>query len=397
MKISIKKSGVLLIGFVLMLCAGLIFAWSIFVEPIERDLGFDRSQTSAVFTIILSISIMGQILAGSIVIKRSTRIPFLIAAILLAAGFFGASALKSIFELYLFLGIFCGLGIGVIYNAVMSSIIRQFPESPGLTSGLMLMGFGLGGLVLGSLSAQLLVSCGWRSTFRIFSLLFGGLSLAGSIVVGSRAGKQEPVKDFSVEKQNNDISPLNMIRDKSYVFFFMWAVLSTATSIIVIGHAALCAADIGANVKTAALATGVISIFNSFSRFIFGRIYDRKGHKVAMNGVFAMLLLATTIVTIAYTKLSVLFLFIGYAFVGVSYGSVPPILNSYIKEKFGLKYYGINLGITNLQMAVSSLLGPFIAGIIKNEFGTYLPAFYLMFGFTFLALLFSFGVKKRSK
>ncbi len=395
MKKNTNRWIILLTGFFLMLCAGLVFAWSVFVKPIEDDLGFSRSQTSIVFTIALSVSILGQITAGALVTKRSAKIPFLGASVLLFAGFFLASRLKTLIELYVFFGVFCGFGIGVIYNTVMSTVIKSFPDKPGLASGIILMGFGLGGLVLGSLSVNLMIAFGWRTTFLLFAFLYGLATLAGSFIVKEPKDYHKTISDYVPETP--DVPPLKMIKTVEFITFFIWVTLITAATILIIGHAALCAADIGAGVQIAALASGIISSFNGVSRLFFGKMYDRYGYRASMNLLFVILMAATAIITVAYSMQSIALLFIGYSLVGVSYGGGPPILNSYIKEKFGLKYYGVNLGIMNLQMVLSSLIGPLIAGVIKTNYGTYMPAFYIMFAFAIVSFIVSFGTGRPAK
>lgn len=383
---------ILLTGFILMLCAGLIFAWSVFVVPIENDLGFSRSQTSVVFTIALSISILGQICAGIIITKKSAKIPFLIATVLLVTGFFFASRLQTLIELYIFFGVFCGFAIGIIYNTVMTTVIKSFQDKPGLASGVILMGFGLGGLVLGSLSVNLMLSFGWRTTFSLFAILFGVSAFLASLIIKEPANYHK--KQAALASKVIDVPPLKMIRNKTFIMFFMWATLITAATILIIGHAALCASDIGASVQIAALASGIISTFNGLSRLFFGRMYDNRGQRFSMNVLFVVLMTATATITMAYSTKSISVLFVGYALIGVSYGGGPPILNSFIKDKFGMKYYGVNLGIMNLQMVLSALIGPLIAGVIKTNYGTYLPAFYIMFAFTILSFIVSFGTGK---
>lgn len=385
----------MLTGFILMLCAGLVFAWSVFVKPIENDLGFSRSQTSVVFTIALSVSILGQITAGALVTKKTAKIPFLGASVLLFAGFFFASRLQTLIELYIFFGVFCGFGIGVIYNTVMSTVIKSFPDKPGLASGIILMGFGLGGLVLGSISVNLMISFGWRSTFFMFAFVYSIATLIGSFIVKEPKDYHKITSEYVSEVP--DVPPFKMIKTVEFITFFIWVTLITAATILIIGHAALCAADIGAGVQIAALASGIISSFNGASRLVFGKLYDKFGYRISMNILFVILMCATAIVTTAYSIKSIPLLFIGYSLIGVSYGGGPPILNSYIKEKFGLKYYGVNLGIMNLQMVLSSLIGPLIAGVIKTNYGTYMPAFYIMFAFAIVSFIVSFGTGKPAK
>ncbi|HBN95897.1 MAG TPA: hypothetical protein DDZ66_06330, partial [Firmicutes bacterium] len=135
-----KAWQILLIGFLIMVLAGLIFSWSIFITPIEKDLGFNRKDTSLVFTISLSISILGQIFAGFLKKKTNSFIVFGIPAVLFFLGFTFAARVQTITSLYLSYGLLVGFGIGMVYNAVLAYALDHFTKNLGLASGLLLMG-----------------------------------------------------------------------------------------------------------------------------------------------------------------------------------------------------------------------------------------------------------------
>lgn len=392
---NLRKWLILLLGFVMMLCAGLIFSWSIFISPIENDLGFSRNSTSLVFTISLSVSILGQIIAGIITNKKSARLAFFLATFLLIIGFIGASFVESLYQLYLYYGIFCGLAIGIIYNAVTTVIASWFPDKTGAASGFLLMGFGMSGIVLGTLSAHIITLVGWRQTFIILAIIFTIITLIGSIFMKPPKESHEKSKNHNNDLVN--IHPLKMVGKRSFMMFFCWCVFIASAALLIMGHAAPFAEDMGANIKTAALAAGVISVFNGLARVVFGKLYDTIGNRLTMQLITVTLGIGAIVILIAYNSASLSLLFVGYAIVGTGYGGNPPIVNSFIKEKYGLNYFGVNLGIANIHMALGSLIGPTIAASIKTNYGSYTPAIYIMLVFVLMALVISMKVIKDNK
>ena len=392
---NMNKWLVLLLGFIMMICAGLVFSWSIFISPIESDLGFSRNSTSLVFTISLSVSILGQIIAGIITNRKSARVAFLLATILMIIGFVGSSSVQSLYQLYLYYGIFAGLGIGIIYNAVTTVVASWFLDKTGAASGFLLMGFGMSGIVLGTLSAHIITLVGWRQTFIILAIIFTVVNLIGSVFMKIPQEKHE--KLITEKKNEVNIHPLEMIKKKTFIMFFLWCVFIASASLLLMGHSALLAEDIGGSIKTGALAAGVLSVFNGLARIIFGKLYDTIGNQLTIQLITIILGIGSLVVLLAYNSGSMTMLFAGYALVGTGYGGNPPIVNSFIKEKFGLNFFGINLGIANIHMALGSLIGPTVAASIKTSYGSYTPAIYIMITFALLALVISIRINKDNK
>ena len=88
-----------------------------------------------------------------------------------------ASRINSLPGIYLSYGVFCGFGVGLGYNTAISLTVRWFPDKQGLVSGVTLMGFGFGGMLLGTLGAQMITTLGWRPTFLIFAVVFAVIVL----------------------------------------------------------------------------------------------------------------------------------------------------------------------------------------------------------------------------
>ena len=136
---------------------GLIYAWSLFRTPFaEVFKTWTVAQMSMTFTISMIMFCLGGLIGGHLGKVFGVKLRILISGALLLIGFFMVSTLNpadasgSLTKLYIFYGVFGGGGVGVGYNAVITTITKWFPDKVGLASGIMLMGFGLGGLVLGS-------------------------------------------------------------------------------------------------------------------------------------------------------------------------------------------------------------------------------------------------------
>lgn len=168
------------IGIVLFLFLGLLYAWSLFIAPLEKDFGWTRAQTSLIFTISIIFFCLGGIAGGFITGRKSPGFTILISAILLLCSFAASSQINSLIGIYITYGVISGFGIGLSYNAVISTVTRWFPEKPGVISGFLLMGFGLGAMLLGSTANTLIKAIGWRETFLVLGVAFGIVVFIGS-------------------------------------------------------------------------------------------------------------------------------------------------------------------------------------------------------------------------
>lgn len=97
-----------IIGFLISLTLGLLYAWSIFVVPLEKEFGWSRADTSLAFTISIIFFVVGMILGGKHTDKKGPRVVVSIGAACLTAGFFLASFTGNLVTLYISYGVLCG-------------------------------------------------------------------------------------------------------------------------------------------------------------------------------------------------------------------------------------------------------------------------------------------------
>ena len=108
----------LLMGFMIFLFIGLIYAWSIFVVPLEEAFGWIRSDTSNVFSVVLIFFSLGSLVGGFMTKKFSVKFIVRLSALLLMAGFLLSTRVTSLYQFYITYGVMCSTGVGMSYTSV---------------------------------------------------------------------------------------------------------------------------------------------------------------------------------------------------------------------------------------------------------------------------------------
>ncbi|MDR3271009.1 MAG: MFS transporter [Peptococcaceae bacterium] len=392
----------LILATVSFLFLGMLYAWSIFrVNLTKIFTDWTVTQMSLTFTISMITFCGGSILGGQLFRKFQSRTIFLLSAVLLFAGFLGASYLLkpdnssgSLLTLYVFYGGFCGLGVGIGYNSVMSTLVRWFPDKAGLASGVMLMGFGGGGLVLGNMVNLLSQSIGLFLTFRIIAVAVAiVLSLAAIIVrkptsdefASLQARKAVSGKSAKTSLAVKNVSPAQVLKSSLFWALFAWLIFTNAGGLLVINSAALIAALFTGVAASMGL---IVLLFNGAGRLIFGALGDNFGIKVAFLLDSLCLILAGACLFLSVITGNALLMFIGLPLVGLSYGGSPALSSVAANTFWGPENYSTNFSFTNCSVIPAALFGPMISSaLLVQSGGAYNSTFVMLTLFGVVALL----------
>src|SRR3989449_3443544 len=123
-------------GLSMNLALGSLYAWSVFVAPLEKEFGWKRAQTSNVFTIAVVVFALSFILAGRLQDKFGPFWVSLTGGVLVSLGFFLCAYTHSLNYLYACFGGIGGLGNGFGYATPIPVMAKWFPDKPGLAVGL---------------------------------------------------------------------------------------------------------------------------------------------------------------------------------------------------------------------------------------------------------------------
>jgi MFS family permease len=112
--------------------------------------------------------------------------------VVLQGGFLISAVGVSIHQLwliYLGYGVLGGTGLGLGYISPVSTLIKWFPDRPGMATGMAIMGFGGGAMIASPLSVWLMsvlstpTHVGVAETFVVLGLVYAVFMLVGATIV----------------------------------------------------------------------------------------------------------------------------------------------------------------------------------------------------------------------
>src|SRR5450755_4541210 len=150
------------------LAIGQVYAFSVFKIPLSQLIGlakpgpgdWKQSQIAWIFSLAILILGLSAAVFGKWLEAAGPRKAMFAAAVCFSGGFL-VSALgvwtHQIWLLYLGYGVLGGIGLGLGYISPVSTLIKWFPDRPGMATGMAIMGFG-GGAMVGAPLAQALMN-----------------------------------------------------------------------------------------------------------------------------------------------------------------------------------------------------------------------------------------------
>ena len=394
-----------IVGVIVLLFAGLVYAWSVLSTPIAAEFAdWSKAQLSMTFTIVMIMFCIGSLLCGLLSGKLSAKMSVRIGAVLFLLGFFLASRTQSLAMLYIGFGVLCGLSSGLCYNAVMSTMVRWFPDRPGLISGVLLMGFGGGSFIIGKLyQAWTPVEIGgWRASFLVMGIIiFVVLAICSFFFVAPGADFVAPAAKNSkaaVKIAGKEYKSLEMVKKPSFWLYYVWAIALSAAGLALISQASGVVWEASASQTAGAVATivGLISICNALGRVLFGGMYDKYGRSLSMQLVNILFIITSGVLILALAAKSVVVVIIGFILGGLAYSGITPTNSAFCRAYFGPVNYPVNFSLINSNLIFASF-GSTVSGALFDASGSYNVTFFLIIGLAVVGILCSLAISALDK
>ncbi|GHT78990.1 MFS transporter [Actinomycetota bacterium] len=372
-----------ILGLLMMLVLGIIYAWSIFVAPLEKEFGWTRVETSVTFTVMLVFFTIGQFTGGQLGDRIGVRKVLSLAGIILAIGFFAASFTTSLPWLYFFYGACCGFPIGLCMNNNVNTSVRWFPDRVGFINGFVIMGYGLSSMLLGPIVNWIIGEFGWQIAYRVLAIL------AAVMVFGFAQFYKFPEKGWVpdghkipadiAKGQNRGFTSGQMLRNRTFYLVFVWFVIIHIAGFMLISCMAMQSQLLGASAATAAIVVGVLGVANGLGRPGMGFISDLLPGKKRMMILDSILMLIGLICLLGLPSIMdpIIGTVIGAILIGFAFGGSVSIVIGTIREFYGSKMYGANIGILAWGDLPAGIFGPMIGASIFASTGAYTNAFIL--------------------
>ena len=393
----------LAVGVIVLLFAGIIYGWSILKAPLAADFGWTADQLALNFTLTMCFFCLGGI-AGGVLAKRLGICPSLIlAGVLSCLGFFLTARLDggSVAMLYVSYGLLAGLGIGIAYNVIISTVNAWFPDKKGTCSGALMMGFGASALVVGNTMSALMVNpaIGWRTAFIGLGVVLGVILLATGLIIQLPPSGLELPKPAqksgaaSEDFEARDYTPGEMIRRFTFWRAFVCIVFLAAVGNTVISFARDLSISVGAEAGLATTLVGVLSVCNGLGRIATGAIFDKLGRRKTMLLANIVAIAAAGVTLLSVFTGSVPLCVAGLCVTGFSYGSCPTISSAFVSAFYGTKHFSMNFSIMNFNLMGASLLAT-VSSMLFTSSGGYVAPFILLLALSAVALVLNLSIKK---
>ena len=415
------------------LAIGQIYAYSVFNAPLTKLIGITESAAGDwklttvgwIFSIALAMLGASAALFGTWMERVGPRKAMFVAACCFSLGFF-VSALgvttHNLFLLYLGNGVIGGIGLGLGYIGPVSTLMKWFPDKPGMATGLAIMGFGGGAMLASPLSVSLMnafsddVSVGVAPTFVVLGLFYLVLMMFGAFTIRVPAEGWKPEGYVAPKVKNklvssNHVNVSQAMKTPQFWLLFWVLCLNVTAGIGVLGQASVMIQELFSEAsvgKQAAVSAGaaagfvsLLSLFNMGGRFLWSSVSDRIGRKNTYTIFFVLgSLLYFAVPSIGESGNKVLFI-IGFCVIISMYGGGFAAIPAYLKDLFGTYQVGAIHGRILLAWSTAAVIGPVLVNYIRqSQIDSGVPAaqaysvtMYIMAGLLIVGLLCNLAVK----
>lgn len=354
-------------SFVVMLCLGGVYAWSLFVPELRQQYGFSSTQAQSIFGVLIAVFPVTMILAGQLEQRLGMANSVRIAALLFAAGYGLAALSQGNFVLCLLgIGVLGGMATGFGYLAAITLPALCFPERKGLMTGIAAAGFGLAAVVL-SLLAEILLEQGVSvlKLFALMAIMYGALLGLASFWMHNPVRETEP-EPFHLRQ---------LFGDRVFFRLVCGIFCGTFAGLLVIGNLKPIGALSG--ITPAALAAGIslFALSNFAGRLFWGGLSDHWG---AIPGIIAALSMqALGIFLLGHAALETWSYLLFSMLIGFGFGANFVLFARETAQSYGARHVGRVYPYVFLGYALAGILGPLAGGVIYDHFNEFAPAAYL--------------------
>ena len=372
------------------LCIGEAYAFSVFSKPMAQALGVTAPvpgvdwtipQLGWIFSLAIVVLGLSAAFGGKWVDRAGPRAAMAFAAICFGTGLIVAGLGVSahwLWLVYLGYGVIGGCGLGIGYISPVSTLIKWFPDRPGLATGTAIMGFGGGALIGAPLSVLLMKhfanasGTGVAQTMIVLGIVYFIWMSVGALTVRVPRDGWNPAGYTPSAAPRAMITTKNVLRDRAIrtpQFYLLWLVLflNVTAGIGIISQASLMIQDIfGVTAIAAAGFVGLISLFNMGGRIFWASVSDFIGRKQTYAVFFIVgAVLYFSIPTFGHMHSLVPFV-LAVLVILTLYGGGFATVPAYLRDLFGTSEVGAIHGVLLTAWSAAGVAGPVLVNYIRQ-------------------------------
>ena len=361
-------------------------AYGVFLPVLAEAFGWSRGAISAALSLNLIVGGLAGFGIGALADRHGPRVMLTVTVAMAGAGFACVAAADALWQLYVFVGVLGGIGMAGFYLLSTATVSRWFDDRRGLALALVLVGFNLGYITAGPLSAWLIASVGWRWAYGLIGSGSGVVAALAALTVRLPRGTESPRVVVATGAVGARLQPGRsatlreaLVDPRHWCLNASWLLLG-GLALMVSVHAVPFARDRGVSLAGASLALTAYGIGAVTGRLTSGVVSDRLGTRATIRVAFVIEMLALLGFVWVPSPVAML---VSMAVFGAGFAASDTMIVKVIPEVFGLRALGAIMGVLTLGWRFGAAVGPAAAGFLYDLTGAYT----LIFGAAPLAVL----------
>lgn len=388
----------------LFLVVGTRFSLGIFYVAILEEYGWTRGETAGAFSTMMAVHAVFSLVVGLLFDRLGPRKLFPLGALAIAIGFAACSQIRSIWQLYLFLGGIAAIGVSTLaFVPHMALIPNWFVRRRGTATGIVYAGIGVGQLALAPLIQSLVASIGWRLAFLVLGAIIALVVVPLTAIFQRR--RPEDLGLYPDGIPQAEVRPMATVPPSAQprvptrtahkveewtVFQAMrtpqfWLLMATGTGLgmnlnTLMVHQMAFLTDVGYSKLLGASLLGVVGGLRSLGGMSLGSLSDRVGRELAYS-VGSIAAFAGVVLLISIQDTSQpwrLYLFV--LMYGLGYGALGPVYAAATADLFPGRQLGTILGVLEAGYGMGGAFGAYMAGYLFDMLGHYTLSFSIVLG-----------------
>jgi len=393
-------------GVLAMLFTGIMNAWTVmssFLSASHPE--WTKGALSWTFTMTMFCFCIGSLAGGLLQKKMKERTLMIAGAFLYLAGMLLASRAEALVLLYVGFGLLTGLGAGLSYNLILSCSSKWFPDRQGLVSGLLMMGFGMGGFLGGKIFTAMASGedvFRWKFAMLVFGIAVFVILLLSSFLLKKPEPGWKPegmqVKKDMAPACYEELTTGEMLRRPNFWIMLLWCIFMAACGLAMLSQGAsmVQAAVPSVSMSQVATVVGLFSILNGAGRIFFGWFFDRVGRFVEMLTGGLVFIAAVLLFLLSLRTGSMVILTVSFCLMGFGYGVVNPSLSAVTSRFFGMQHFPENFSVMNMCLLAASF-APALAGSLFDKSGSCRSVALAVLGLAVIATILSCFIRTPGK
>jgi MFS family permease len=388
----------------LFLVVGTRFSLGIFYVAILEEYGWTRGETAGAFSTMMVVHAVFSLVVGLLFDWLGPRKLFPLGGLAIAIGFAACSQIRSIWQLYLFLGGIAAMGVSTLaFVPHMALVPNWFVRRRGTATGIVYAGIGTGQLALAPLIQSMVSSIGWRAAFLVLAALIAlvvvpltaifqrrrpadlglhpdGIPPAETRPIAADSHASRPCLPTRTAEKAEEWTVFQAMRTPQF-----WLLMVTGTGLgmnlnTLMVHQLAFLTDVGYSKLLGASLLGAVGGLRSLGGMSLGSLSDRVGRETAYSiGSVAAFLGVTLLISIHDTSQPWrLYLFV--IMYGLGYGALGPVYAAATADLFPGRHLGTILGVLEAGYGMGGALGAYLAGYLFDVLGHYTLSFSIVLG-----------------